>query len=187
MTILLTFEGKTPAQLRKIYDPDIIQKALITAMNRATMKTRTEVSQKVRSIYDIKAGDISKRVSIRKQQHRDIVRYLLYRGPAEGLEKFKPRGKNIRVGTRRLRGVTVRVRKDRGRKLVKGGFLAAISGTKVFKRKGLPRLPIRKLVGPSVPHMVGKKLVVVAAQDKFHHEVDIEFDRAMQFHLSKVR
>lgn len=185
--IKLRFEGRDVAALRKIYDPKVIDKALITAMNRATNKARTTASATARKIYAIPAAPIKKAHRIIRRNGSKIERVIVYRGGGQGLEKFKPGQKLVRKGKRKYKGVTVRIRKDRGRKLVGGGFKADANGVKVMARKTDARLPIRRLVGPSIPHMIAKKLVVEATAERFNAEVGIEFDKAMQHHLSKVR
>ncbi|MDP2690547.1 MAG: hypothetical protein Q8P48_10625, partial [Deltaproteobacteria bacterium] len=51
------------------------------------------------------------------------------------------------------KGVTVKVRKSSGRKVVQGAFMPErIKG--VYKREGKGRFPIKRLYGPDVPGMV---------------------------------
>jgi hypothetical protein len=165
MTIRLSFDD--PAGFRDFLDTKRLSRSNFRATKKAAERGRTVVSKATRNLYTVKAAEI-------KSAHRLITRFgengkastatLWYSGSRLGLEKFsararqvtlKGRSKSSRFGRKR-RGVTVRVRKDRPRKLVQGGFLAqAKNGNEfIFQRRGLARLPIRRLLSLSVAEMV---------------------------------
>ena len=193
-SIVLHFAGHSPEKLKKILDPKIIDRALVTAMNKATGKARTTVKQTAGKLYTLKQGDINKRGRVLKRGN--LTRILHYKASGEGLEKFSHGQKMVKRGNRKYPTVTVKVKKDGPRKLIAGSFKGRAqfgdgeggknNGLKAFVRKGETRLKIRKLIGPSVPHMVAKKLVVDAAEKRFTDEVGIEFERAIKFHMSKA-
>ena len=64
------------------------------------------------------------------------------------------------------KGVTVKMRKDKGRKLFRGAFISTMpSGHKgSFRRKGKARLPVLELRGPSVQSIFVEKLPVIEKQ-----------------------
>ena len=114
-------------------------------MKAASAKEATQLSKDVRAVYSIKLGDVKKALTIKRQPTVQPEYLVLYVSGAVGLDKFSM--------SRRRVGVSVKVKSSR--KVVKGGFVANVSGDKIFKRKGAARLPIERLYGPSVPGRMG--------------------------------
>ena len=199
MTVFLRFEGLTPRQLRKVYDPKIVEKAVQQAINKSVMKARTAVSQATRKKYNVKAGDITKHVRLKKIWGKEDAAWLIYAGGMIPLDKFSALPRKVKSAAGRRVGATVRVRKDRGRKLVKrtssnqGGFLIDLHGKKMFRRDTPERMTsggkaaIERIWGPSIAHMVGQEEVMLSQQEVFAKQAGIEFDRSMNYQLSKVR
>lgn len=188
--IVLTYAGFGFADLRKRLDPKLIDKALNSAMEKTAKKVRTHIKSQVRERYNIKAGDIAKAVKIKKVFGRDGGRLIAYSGGYIGLDKFGARSKRVKSARGWRRGVTVQVRKDRGRKLVKRGFLghgANNNGPFIFTRKGATRMPIRRRYSLSIPRMVGAQLTVQSVNEKVGQELPKEFAHAMDYFLGKVK
>jgi len=184
--IQLTYHGTGFKELRRRLDPKLLDRALNAAMQKTAMKVRTHISKDVRQKYNVKAGDIAKVVKITKVKSRDGGRLIAYTSGGVGLDKFSPLKKKVKTARGLRRGVSVRIRKDRGRRLVKGAFSADVHGTKIFRRQGDSRLPIDRLYGPAIPVMVSNKITVLSVNEKVGHELPIEFERAMDRFLSRA-
>lgn len=182
---MITYEIEKLDELRKKFDPKLIDKALDRALQSAAMKMRTRISKEARVLYNVKAGDISKTVRIHKLRSPP-GRLLLYQGRMIGLDKFGARPKVIKTARGRRVGATVLVRKDRGRKLVSGAFIANVHGAKVFERAGDKRLPIERKYGPSIAHMVGNKFVEVVASQHAGEDAATEFNRYLEYLMTKA-
>lgn len=178
---MFTYEIKDLDQLRRKFDPKLVDKALNQALQVATTKLRTRVSRETRQLYNVKAGEITRSVTIRKISNG---RMLIYTGRMIGLDKFGARPKKVSTQLGKRTGVTVQVRKDRGRKVVKGAFLA--KGKLVFQRQGEARLPIERLYGPSIAHMAGNKIVGELATLQVGQDAATEFNRYLTYLMEKA-
>jgi hypothetical protein len=110
---------------------------------------------------------------------------LVYTGRMIGLDKFSARPKQFRTSMGKRTGVTVQVRKDRGRKVVKSGFVAG-KGAVIFKREGPERLPIERRFGPSIAHMAGNKVVGELGTLQVGADASTEFDRYLRYLMEKA-
>lgn len=190
-----------------------VEKALRSTRNKLAAKAKTATSKEIRKTYNIKARDLSANMIVQRARGVSDPAYLIASGPRISLIYFDAQETRIsgsdaiiskraigKTGTggivqrrvragKKQRGVTVKVRKDNGRKLVKGkhghgGFIAAGRRGKVssssfgrlfnrseskqgrgniqlFERQKQTRLPLDKLTGPSVSQMLNGKLDVV--------------------------
>lgn len=179
---MIRYEIENLPELRRKFDPKIIDKALERALQVAATKTRTRISTDVRKTYNVKAGDVAKTVRLTRIP---IGRLLVYTGSVIGLEKFGARQKIVRTATGRRRGVTVQVKKTGARKLVKGGFQIQ-KGKAILRRVGRGRLPIERRFGPSIPQMVSNPAVIELATLKTGEDAAIEFNRQMEVLLSRT-
>ena len=167
----LQFDVRELQELKKQFDPKDVEKALRWSINATTRKAATLISRETRQRYDISAGDIRKRLRIQRLDRGD-GRAILYTGRRLPLAQFKPRERWVSVSSKRRvqsgprkgsmarrRGVTVRVRKDRGRQLVQGGWLAKSQIFSRSSRSDNQSTPEMRF-GPSIPEMVGNQQVM---------------------------
>ncbi len=182
--IKIDFERMSLAELRRKFDPEIVNRADRIAIGRTAKKIRTQISKDVRKVYNVKARDVSSTVKLPNRSKGSLEqRILLYTGGHIPLAKFdaKPRAVRSRRGPRR--GVTVRVRKDSGRKLVgkRSGFHGAgfLAKGKVMARKTPARTSHRGLYGPAIPQMVANESVIESYHAKVRREYPIELERAL--------
>lgn len=138
------------------FSPVVLNQAMNAAIRKSLMKTRTQISVNVRQVYNISAGDIGNIVTLSKISYTPPSYRLQYSGARVSLRKYAARAKIVKTARGLRRGVTVRVRKDRGRKLVKHGFYGA-GGWPVYMRLGRSRHKIEKRTGLAIPQMVGTK------------------------------
>ncbi|QDP46808.1 MAG: hypothetical protein Tp170SUR00d2C46354221_8 [Prokaryotic dsDNA virus sp.] len=192
----LQFDVRDLQELKQQFDPKDVEKALSWAVNATARKAATLISRETRQRYDISAGDIRKRLRIQRLDRGD-GRAILYTGRRLPLAQFKPRERWVTVSSKRRvqsgprkgsmarrRGVTVRVRKDRGRQLVQGGWLAK---NHIYRRsdkddnKSTPEMRF----GPSVPEMVGNQQVMEAAQELVRDDLPQQFNDRLNYILNR--
>lgn len=183
-------------QLKAQFDPKTVEKALNWAVDATSRKAATHISKDVRQTYAISAGDIKRRLKIERVR-RDATRALLYTGRRLPLEQFKPKTKWVAVNPRRKvksgprkgsqarrRGVTVRVRKDKGRQLVPGGWYAK---DHVLRRadQGDNASQPRMQFGPSIPGMVAYPETISSAQEMVRKDLPQQFNDRLDYLLNK--
>lgn len=186
------FRKMSLEELRRKFDPKIVDRANRTAITRVTRKVRTAVSRDVRQVYNVKAGDIGSTVKLIARRRGPIEnRILLYTGAGIAMEKFGAKQKRVKSARGRRRGVTVLIRKDRGRKLVGtprgfggGAFMAK---GRVLARRTESRTPVWFVYGPSIPQMVGNDIVIEKYYDVVQREYPIELERAMRVFSERAR
>lgn len=193
---MLEYDIRELENLRQRFDPKTVDKALDWAVKATARKAATRISKETRQRYDIKAGDIKRRLSIERVE-RDAGRALLYTGSRLPLAQFKPKEKwvsvtpkrRVKSGPRkgsmaRRRGVTVRVRKDKGRQLVQGGWLAK---GQIFRRADKDDNKSRPVprFGPSIPEMVDNPQVMQEAQQLVRRDLPEQFNGRMEYLLNK--
>lgn len=157
---------------------DGMEKATSIAINRATIKTKTQMKKYVLKSYYIKQGDVGKTLSTKKATKNNPFSTITSKSPVLPLSKFK-----ISVAKE---GVNAAVSKKRGDKVRKGAFIgnvreffggywgkrngkskfipdySAEKSIRVFKRKKRTRLPLKALYGASIPGMIGNETIIRA-------------------------
>lgn len=192
----LQFDVRDLQELKKQFDPKDVEKALKWAVNATARKAATRISKETRQRYTVSAGDIRKRLTIERYRG-NIDRAVLYTGRRLPLAQFKPRERWVSVSSKRRvqsgprkgsmarrRGVTVRVRKDRGRQLVQGGWLAKSQIFRRSSRSDNQSTPEMRF-GPSIPEMVGNQQVMDAAQNLVRDDLPQQFNDRLNYILNK--
>jgi len=125
------------------------RKAAGRAINKIGVKARKQVLQMVTREVAVKQKDLRQNnVRLTRASRDRLYAVLSITGRRIPLMDF---------GARQVkRGVTYRISRSGGRKRIANAFVKTMpSGHEgVFKRLGQPRLPIRELMGPSVPAVV---------------------------------
>lgn len=192
----LQFDIGQLQQLKKQFDPKDVEKALSWSVNATAKKAATLISKETRNRYDVSAGDIRKRLTIQRID-RGTGRAVLYTGRRLPLAQFKPRDKWVSVSSKRRvesgprkgslhrrRGVTVRIRKDRGRLLVQGGWLAKKHIYRRADKADNKSAPTMRF-GPSIPEMVGNPKVMAQAQKMVSNDLPTGFNNRLEYILNK--
>ena len=179
--------------LKNRYDPKIVERAFSQALDRTQAKAATQISRDVRDDYHITAGDIKKRLTV-KRARRDASRSLLYAGRRLPLDHFKPKATRARVVTTtsrrgnryktRRRGASVLVRKDTGRQQVPGGWFAKGRILRRADRNDNASEP-RIQFGPSIPGMVSHPAVIESAQEMVREDLPRQFSGRMDYLLGR--
>ena len=148
---------------------DVAAQATARAVNRTIEQAKTAMSREIRAEFNISASKVNESLRINRATYKNG----LYQIEAS-LESPSKRGRSLNLinfDARTTRqGVTVRIKKGGGRKLLKGAFIAN-QGRTVFRRVGKERLPIEALQTIEVANMFNTKrinaCVVKFMLDKF--------------------
>ena len=91
------FRNLSLAELRRKFDPALVERADRIAIGRVARKVRTQVSRDVRAVYNVKARDVGKTVRILRNKRGSVEeRILLYTGGSIPLAKFDAKPKRVR-------------------------------------------------------------------------------------------
>ena len=162
-TIKLTAD-KAMERAKKLLSevPGGAEKALMRALNRAAQAGRTQADKSVRERYTLKQASILSTLTTRKATRTHLEAEIVSRGPMLGLAAFKHTPQKDSTGAARKR-VRVAVKKDGGLKPLGQAF---VWQGKIMQRVGRSRLPVEKLVGPSIPSIIGNPEIVEAIEEK---------------------
>lgn len=171
----MQFEIKGLKELREALDPKRYKKIATRVLNKLGSQSKTAISREVRNTYNIKRDRLDAGFYMRRATWENLAVLLRYSGRTPGLQRFDARRTN--------RGVTVKVRKSGGRKVVKGAFMPEkIIG--VYKRVGKERFPLKRLYGPDLPGMVN-----TVGEDAAQRVIDEKANKILahefEFELSK--
>lgn len=186
--MLLEFSFQDFDKVRGSFDPKIVRKALRTTITRTARKARTEVSKQIRQEYTVKARTIKETVSLRTERKaEDVVSILSYRGGSLPIDRFSVTQRTVRSASGPRRGVSVRIRKGGGRKVLKGGFkLRGQKEDPTMERAGDSRLPINRVTSLSVPQMINED-VERAVSQRIGIDANVELNRNLQFFQDRAR
>jgi hypothetical protein len=182
---------------------DATGRAKSSAINEMMRKAITQASKDIRKVYNISAGDLRKKIITRQATKNKPEGRVEIDGRGIPLGKFAPLQKIVKTARGKRVGVTVKVKKSGGRKLVKGGFQALrLKGgseeqrKKIFKAEGPKRVATKgrykgKSVEPLMPLFTTSPatMFVKEAENLFLEMIDRElfekFDSKLDFFLKR--
>ena len=144
--------------VKKMLDPKLVKKAELGAINNTAKMARTEQSKEIRSIYNITAKRLNEEFEKVSGPNRATVSKPRAIIRAKKLTKRNPGLQHYGAKQLKKKGVSYRIRKDKGRQTLPHAFTATMSrgGKGVFVRTGKKRLPIVRKTGPSVFQMMDR-------------------------------
>jgi hypothetical protein len=142
MAEVITFNTQDVQGVIKNIPPKILIPATVRALNKVAANVRTAASRAIRQRRALTASVVNKALTIRRATRTKLQSSLVVTGRPISLRDYKAR--------QTRKGVTVSVTTGT-RKLIPGAFIVQKLGGHVFQRTGKARLPIEKLVGPSLP------------------------------------
>lgn len=164
---------------------DLHDKALSMAMNKVGAKAKTEMVRGITQEFAIKASEVREQVYLtRASKSGSNLRVVL-----EAFGKRRGhRSRNVMLfaAKQTKQGVTVKILKGGGRKLIKGAFIAN-QGRTVFIREGKKRLPIKGVETIDVPQMFNTRRVSERVMHRIRTELPVEVDRAVKVVLARIR
>lgn len=156
--------------------------AMTRALNRAVEAARTAAVREIRQDYVIKAKEARGTMRIVKASKRTLSAELRSRGHLIPLDHFRYKPKQPRPKNP-PKALQVQVKKT-GYKDLLHAFVADINGPKIWQRVGKSRLPIRRLMGPAVPQMLGQENVRAKVLEKalgtYKKRLDHEINRILE-------
>lgn len=169
MKISITHDFEGLAKQINSLASEVAAQATSRAVNRTMEQARTAMSREIRNEFVLPAAKVNAALRIIRASVKGGVFQI-----EAALESPSQRGRSLNLinfGARQTKqGVTFRVRKSGGRKLIRGAFIGN-KGRTVFIREGKRRLPIKPLQMIGVPQMFNTQRinarVVQTIKDKF--------------------
>ena len=186
--IHVSVRGDITKALRKLdVTREQARKAIPRALNKTATTARAEAAREIKAAgYGLKIAAIKKSITIVKATGAELRAIVRASGKPTPLIEYEARQTRA--------GVTVAVL--RGRKLIKGAFIATMpTGHRgVFVRQGMTRkrvmrngrltssgLPIRELYGPSVPQAFANTVVQAALASAIRERFPIALRQELRF------
>ncbi len=130
-----------------------VRQAVLSSMNRASQRAKTETGRKVRQRYIVKQGEVMQTIRLQKASGGRLTAVLVSKGNSIPLINFSvsPK-KRLKRAPKSLKAAVLR---GGAKKAIPGAFIARTGDhVGVFERVGNKRLPIKQIRGPAVPSMV---------------------------------
>lgn len=178
MAEVIRFDSKSVEAAIKNIPPKILIPATIRALNKVAQNVRTASGRAIRQRRALPASVVNKALAIRRASRSNLQSSLVVTGKPIPLKDYRAR--------QTRRGVTVSVTTGT-RKLVPGSFIVQKLSGHVFQRAGKKRLPIEKLVGPSLPSTFLQENVKLAWLTVAKEAMIKRTSEELRFELSKLQ
>ncbi|MFF2794977.1 phage tail protein [Lysinibacillus xylanilyticus] len=170
-------------RIEKLFEdtPKEAKIVLWRAINRSATAVRTRSSVAIRSHYIVKAGDVKKRIKIKKATVNGLSAQIRASGPVTPIMKF-----DVTPSSPKNTQVSARVLKRGSRKKINNGFVARVGNghVNVFTRVGSSRFPIQGRYGPSIAQMMGKddlmEDIIGRGQTVLNERLEHDLDRLLR-------
>lgn len=184
---------------------DLRDKVIVAALNKTVAKAQAEMVRQITAEFNIKSSDVRAKLDIDKaswkrgrmvatlkafgskrgRRSMNVIHFAAKQVPGNGPPKRVraqfPDGRWRTITVREGGGVSVKIKRGGGRKLIKGAFIAN-QGRTVFMRVGPSRLKIKAVHTVDVPQMFNMRKVNGAVVRKVRQEFPIEFARALKMY-----
>ena len=132
--------------------------ASMRTLNIVANSARAEGSKEITRLYAVKAGAVKKAMPIKKARYNSLQAIITVKGDPIPLIAFSPRQKKsktkTKTGKQPYKEVSVIIRRDRGRKVIRGGFLAQMKfGQQIFTRLSKARGDVKARYTVGFPDM----------------------------------
>jgi hypothetical protein len=160
---------------------------LAAAVNSVSKKTRISIGRRIRQTINLKKADAEKPIKIKKTAtaQTPVGVVSIDRETRAGLQHFAAR--------QNARGVSYKISKQGGRKLVAGAFMGPRPGVLapklnggVFKRVGKSRQPIVKLYGVSPYGAYAKNNMSKAEVEFINKSLMTEMERRIKLNILRA-
>jgi hypothetical protein len=160
---------------------------LAAAVNSVSKKTRISIGRRIRQTINLKKADAEKPIKIKKTAtaQTPVGVVSIDRETRAGLQHFAARQNG--------RGVSYKISKQGGRKLVAGAFMGPRPGVLapklnggVFKRVGKSRQPIVKLYGVSPYGAYAKNNMSKAEVEFINKSLMTEMERRIKLNILRA-
>ena len=164
--------------------PKEIPKATSSALNRTIIFTRKRVNQKVRKEYNIKSGEVSKTLEVKKANPSNLSAIIKSTGHRLTLRRFASnvgswkKGKNIKVKIKRSGAKSVNTTPK--------AFITGLTGNShIVKREGKSAYPIKVLRTLSVPQMISNKDISKSVMEEANEQLKKRINHEVEYRLNK--
>jgi hypothetical protein len=173
---------KTELRLGPLYKKAPI--AMMRALNRAADGVRTRAVSEVINNYYLKSKEVRGTIKIYRATRSRLGALVVSKDGSLPLDHFKfsptkPKPKNP------PKVIRVAVKKGEMKDLL-DAFVTDINGIKIFEREGTLRLPITRVMGPSIPTLIGgrkiSELVQKESYKNYSNRLDHEIKRLQEGH-----
>jgi len=166
--------------------------ALVRGINVGLRKVKTESAREVTKVYNVKQKVVRATITLLKASPKQaaIRGSVRFSGRRLPIMDFRPSAVNAwnkpgRRHNKRGGGVSVRIKKNAGRKLIAGAFLAeGPNGPGAFRRVGAARRELRNLRSIAVPDAVQNRAITRALTTSgfkaFRREMGRQLDLAIR-------
>lgn len=171
--------------------PKVMLRTMNRTLKQTLMRTRTQLSKDVRDVYNVKARQISKAVSIKRISWKPAHYEMIYRGTRLGFDKnYATTTFGLMSARGPRRGARVKIRHDRGRKHLHPAFKH--KGRPMFMRMGTGQMmrnknkeAIMKVTGLPVPYMMDSPAMNDDWDKLATKHLPLEFDKAFNFYSNR--
>lgn len=173
---------KIIAQLHSLPDQVAAPKVLKNALNAAARKVRKQMLQDVQKEYAVSKKKVLREESQGAPQLFDastanLSAVIRSRGHMQDIMTFRTR-RNTKDRPAKAQVLASRSLKDLEIHGLKAFLVTFASGhTAIVQRRGREALPLKKLLSPSVPHMLSNEAVRGPAEDKTYELLQAEIQR----------
>lgn len=197
--------SKAMAKLAHVKD-GVKDKAVAAAINKTAAKAKTEMTRQITAEYNIKSKDVRPQLSISKaswkngklkaslmafgkrrgHRSRNVMLFDAKQVPGTGAPKKVnvqfPDGRWRTIIVREGGGVSIKIKRSGGRKLIPHAFIGN-KGRTVFIRSNDGR-SIKAVETIDVPQMFNTRRINKAVVERIQREFPIEMGRALKLFLS---
>lgn len=162
---------------------EIAGPATVRALNGTVAQAKTAMSREIRAEFNLSAGKVN--------QALRIVKASAFKGGyniTAALESPSQRGRSLNLinfsARQTSKGVSVKIKKSGGRKLIRSAFIAN-AGRTVFRRVGDKRLPIKALQTIDVAQMFNTKRINARVVKFMESKFPEVFEREVRYYTDK--
>ena len=171
--------AKALTQLHK----DVAAQATARAVNRTMEQAKTAMSREIRAEFMLPAAKVNQALRINKA----VARNGLFQIEAS-LESPSKKGRSLNLinfaARQTKQGVTVKIKRNGVRKLIRGAFIAN-GGRTVFERVGKKRLPIKPVQTIDVAQMFNTKRINAKVVQLIKNKFPEIFAREAKFYTDR--
>ena len=185
----------------------VVDKAIVAALNKTAAKGKTEMVRQITNEYNIKAKDVRPQITVSKasrktnkleitirafgvrrgHRSRNVMLFDAKQVPGNGPPKRVnvqfPDGQWRSIIVREGGGVSVKIKRNGGRKLIPHAFIANKGRTVFMRIPGTNKIKAVETV--DVPQMFNTRRVYDAVLEKIKQEFPVEMERAVRLYSSK--
>lgn len=162
---------------------DMRNTVLVRTVNKTMDVAKTDMSKSIRQEFNVSASYVRERLRVRKASFK-AGRFSVEAELIGGNGKRRSANVIAFAAKQGKQGVSVKIKKAGGRKVIKGAFIGN-KGRTVFKRVGDARLPIEPVRTIDVPQMFTTKRVNSAVIRAIQSKLPAIFEREARFALSR--